>query len=95
MGSHIPARRVRNPDRGEHFILILTNRSYLRRFSDCEFAHQFVSICFSGSEQRGHNRTAFGVLYWIMYAEIGAAMESTVRLSLQWWDVLLIQLGNC
>jgi|GEM_PF-1089990 len=31
------------------WIVTLTDRSYLRRFSDCEFA-QFVSIFFSGSE---------------------------------------------
>jgi len=48
--------------RAEH--LILRNRSYLRRFSDCEFA-QFVSICFSGNERCGHHGAAFGVLHWV------------------------------
>ena len=36
----------------------MRNRSYLRRFADCEFA-QFFSICFSGSGECGHNSAAF------------------------------------
>ena len=41
---------------------ILTNRSYLRRLSDCEFA-QFVSIPFSGSGHCGEHGDALGVSY--------------------------------
>gem|GEM_PF-3498467 len=42
------------------YILMLINRSYLERFSDCEFA-QIFNICFSGSGECGHNSAAFGV----------------------------------
>jgi len=45
------------------------NRTYLRRFSDCQFA-QFVSICFSGSGQCGHNSAAFAAQYSIICSEI-------------------------
>jgi len=41
-------------------MVILTNQSYLRRFSDCEF-DQFVGICLSGPEQCGHHSAAFRV----------------------------------
>ena len=50
-------------------ILILTNRSYLRRFSDCGF-DQFVIVRFSGMEQCGYNSAAFGAQYWIICAGI-------------------------
>jgi hypothetical protein len=41
-------------------MVILTNQSYLRRFSDCKFG-QFLGICLSGSEQCGHHGAAFRV----------------------------------
>jgi len=37
----------------QQYIITVNNRSYLQRFSDCEF-DQFVITCFSGSEQCGH-----------------------------------------
>jgi len=39
---------------------ILRNRSFLQRFSGCDFA-RLVNICFSGREQCGHHSAAFGV----------------------------------
>jgi hypothetical protein len=48
-------------------MLILRNRSYLRRFSDCESA-EFVRICFSGSERCGDHGAAFEVSHWIISA---------------------------
>ena len=59
---------------------MLTNRSNLRRFSDREFA-QFVSTCFSGGEECGHNSAAFSVLYWRICAEI--ADQRVLRLRLR------------
>ena len=50
-------------------MITVRNRSYSRRFSDCEFA-QFVSICFSGSGQCGHNSAAFAAQYSIICSEI-------------------------
>ena len=54
------ARRATLVPATPRFIIKVRNRSYLRRFSDCEFA-RFVSIRFPGSEQCGHDSAAFGV----------------------------------
>jgi len=47
---------------GRFSTLILRNRSYLERFSDCEFA-QFVSICSSGSKRCCDHGAAFESSY--------------------------------
>ena len=47
------------------WIITVRNRSYLRRFSDCQFAH-FVNVCFAGNEQCGHHSAPFEVLHWVI-----------------------------
>jgi len=64
LNSHLFQRGVSFAN-APRWILILRNRSYLRRFSACEFA-QFVSICLSGNERCGHNSAAFEVLHWVI-----------------------------
>jgi len=63
IGLRIISRKTRR------YIIIVRNRSCLRRFSGCEFA-QFFRICFFGSEQCGQHSAVFGVWYLIICAEI-------------------------
>gem|GEM_PF-1245499 len=53
-----------NRTSSQEYMITVRKRSYLRRFSDCEFA-QFVRICCSANERCGHHSAAFEVFCWI------------------------------